>query len=834
MRLLWRAEDGRTFPLIRAEITLKIGSDPECGWMEILSDEAPPRTGTILFRSEDGSEGSSFDLPGFRLAEVSRLEGEPSLWRARLLDARIALQNHTNAAFNIPTGSGCCDPLTLKRGRLWRWRDMLQYLLDEAGFAVKNVSELPQDPAPLAGVDLRGMRIGEAVDWLLGVAGYTLCREPDGFSIRRVGQGETTVCDLEMVERRLIERDSGFGGVEVVCGAVIHWTEVELEPAAMDEDGSIKPLTEVAYLSGVDLPQALASGFNALEEPFRRIAAASVGHLFIVPRHLKHLLPLKLHDPDGRTAVLLSTSVDRSKDGPITTLPEGPIPGWTIVDPYRGVVYSSHLLGRLTVESTEVLPRVLNGEEVRIEIARPRLVFPAIARSEAQPLRFKVSKGAPPYLTVQLGFPDVVSGGASQAYAERIASNLADALLNLLQTSGEVVTYAGAAPVCTSGVVGQVRYRFDGATIITEVSPISPHLWSSRIFCRDVCSNGGGTFSGGGITLNFVNAPRAGVFPLVAQRKEDREETRLAGRLRRLTDNGSADIDRIAPFEERNFKFRQHTECDAVWALRVISDDRYAQDTQLNRATPVLRLCDGAEGDVADVWRVRAVPSAEAVSAGKGGGTTTAAVSNLKAYRTMWLINTETAGEGGWLTDVPPEGLGLRRKMEGLKKPAPPRHIAQIGDIVVLTDDDTICVTSDGDMFTRANIRHDAHFHLDRDHDGRIHFTTASAGIRPSSGWDVIGEMVCDPALANQNSALQKESGQWCPQIRLNTAVQPTYPLGSDMQVTEHPVVILPLEPITNASLAEASLAEGMRDTIDAVNRLIELLNKIFQPDLGE
>jgi len=835
MRLLWRTENGRTYPLLRAEIVLKTGSDPKCGWAEILSDEAPPQTGTILFRPENSSEGTAFDLPQLRLSELTRLEGEPSLWRARLVDARASLQNHTNVAFNIPTNSGCYDPLTLKGGRLWRWRDVLQYLLDEAGFSVTNISELPQDPVPLVGVEWRGIPVGKALDWLLGVAGYILCREPNGFSIRRVGQGQTGVCDLEVVERQSVERDSGFCGVEVVCGNLTYWTEVELEPAAIDEDGSIKPLTKIGYLSGVDLPHALASGFHLLDEPLRRLAAASVGHLFLVPHRLKHLLPLKHHDPDGKTALLISTLIDRSKDGPLTTLPEGPIPGWTIIDPHRGIVYSPHLLGRLTVEKTEVLPRVLDGEEVGIEVAHPRLVFPAITKSETQPLRYKVRRGKPPYLTVQLGFPDVTSGGASQAYAERIATNLADALLNLLQTSGEVVTYAGAAPVCTSGVIGQVRYRFDGAAILTEVSPLNPSLWNSKTFCRGINSgDGAGGFSGGGISLNLVNAPRAGAFPLVAEQEKEKGETKLAGRLKRLTDNGSADIDHIAPFEKRNFKFRQHTESDAVWALRMISDDRHAQDTQLNRATPVLRLCDDAEGDLADIWRVRAIPSAEAVSAGKGGGFTTAAVSNLKSYRTMWLINTETAGEGGWLTDVPPEGLGLRRKVEELKKPAPPRHIAQIGDIIILTDDDTICLTSDGDLFTRANIRHDAHFHLDRDHDGRIHFTDASAGTRPSGGWDVIGEMVCDPALANQNSALQKESGQWCPQIKINTAVQPAYPLGTDMQVTEHPDVTLPLDPITNTALAEASLAEGMRDTINAVNRLTELLNGIFTPDLGE
>jgi hypothetical protein len=98
---------------------------------------------------------------------------------------------------------------------------------------------------------------------------------------------------------------------------------------------------------------------------------------------------------------------------------------------------------------------------------------------------------------------------------------------------------------------------------------------------------------------------------------------------------------------------------------------------------------------------------------------------------------------------------------------SPPRRIGQIGDIVILTNDDEIVQTRDGDVFTYANIRHDAHFHKTDQRDGRIHFTDAAPGTRPSGGMQLIGEMVCDPAVKNTDTGLGKESGQWCPQVRL-------------------------------------------------------------------
>lgn len=188
----------------------------------------------------------------------------------------------------------------------------------------------------------------------------------------------------------------------------------------------------------------------------------------------------------------------------------------------------------------------------------------------------------------------------------------------------------------------------------------------------------------------------------------------------------------------------------------LVVDDKYEIDGRLNQSHQVLRLCDLMRGDIGDIHRVRAHPVQVARATGPNR--------LLPGYRVMWLINPETLAEGGWITTSAGSGHGYTEKTDGYAVAPPVMRIAQIGDIVILTADDLISVTPDGDEYTLANIRHDAHHHYDIDHDGRIYFTTSAPGVRPA-GPTIIGEMVGDPAKANFDTALNKETVEWCPQV---------------------------------------------------------------------
>lgn len=190
-------------------------------------------------------------------------------------------------------------------------------------------------------------------------------------------------------------------------------------------------------------------------------------------------------------------------------------------------------------------------------------------------------------------------------------------------------------------------------------------------------------------------------------------------------------------------------------------DDKYLLDSDYNMNTMVRRLCDLMSGDIGDLWRVRAHPTGTVREVGERR--------TLPGFRLMWLVNYDGTAlvEGGWLTDSADVGLGETEHKPEHIVATPKRRVAQIGDIVILTDDDEISETPDGDKYTLANIRHDAHQHMDEEHDGRIYFTTTPPGDEPS-GFEVIGEMVGDPAKANSAySLLKKESVEWRPQLKV-------------------------------------------------------------------
>lgn len=196
-------------------------------------------------------------------------------------------------------------------------------------------------------------------------------------------------------------------------------------------------------------------------------------------------------------------------------------------------------------------------------------------------------------------------------------------------------------------------------------------------------------------------------------------------------------------------------------------DDKYRAHTEYNQSTQVQRLGDLRRGDLMDIWRIRATLDQDPKTP-----VTTAQSADDVLYRIMWLIDRNfggggRGGDGGWVTDAARPGLDKTKIYEPHEVPTPSVRIGQIGDIVILTDDDIIATTADGDIWTYTNIRHDAHFHMDASRDGRIYFTTTPPGQEPS-GFPIKGEMVGDPTVANSAySQLKKESVEWRPQWKL-------------------------------------------------------------------
>lgn len=196
-------------------------------------------------------------------------------------------------------------------------------------------------------------------------------------------------------------------------------------------------------------------------------------------------------------------------------------------------------------------------------------------------------------------------------------------------------------------------------------------------------------------------------------------------------------------------------------------DDKYKAHTNRNQSTIVERKADLKRGDLMDIWRIRATTDPDPRTP-----ITTLATADDILYRIMWLIDRTygggtRGGDGGWITDAGREGLDKTRIFEPHAIPPPARRIGQIGDIVMLDNGDFIAETVDGDRHVYSNIRQDAHFYMEESRDGRIYFTTTPPGVKPN-GYAIKGEMVCDPAVANDPlSQLKKESGEWRPQHTL-------------------------------------------------------------------
>jgi len=189
----------------------------------------------------------------------------------------------------------------------------------------------------------------------------------------------------------------------------------------------------------------------------------------------------------------------------------------------------------------------------------------------------------------------------------------------------------------------------------------------------------------------------------------------------------------------------------------ILIDDLYKIDEAFNDSTKVQRRCDEKLADIADFFRVRAYPSRKERDNG--------IYKTIPAYGLMQYIQNELGVDGGWVTDG-----GFGHEEEGISKKkssAPPaKHVAQWQSMIILTDDDIEGFNEDGDGHTYINIRDDAHFHRSPSKDGRIFFTDTPAGNEPS-GFEIKGEMIGDPALANADTELLRESVEWRPQLKI-------------------------------------------------------------------
>lgn len=182
-------------------------------------------------------------------------------------------------------------------------------------------------------------------------------------------------------------------------------------------------------------------------------------------------------------------------------------------------------------------------------------------------------------------------------------------------------------------------------------------------------------------------------------------------------------------------------------------DDHNKLDMNYNASTQAQRSCDLKLADIGDQFRIRA--------------TTQVDPENEKEvlYKMHLLINRlDSGGEGGFVTDAARPGLDHTKNEPKIAVATPLGRTGQLGDVLILDSGDKISTTKDGDDFVLLNCRHDMHILYDQAHDGRIYFTTTPPGHRPT-GIPLIGEMVGDPAKANTDTRLGKESINWCPQL---------------------------------------------------------------------
>ncbi len=813
------------------EFTLKNGFEPGRGYVHLGAKEfkelTPMGQVTLTARFAGARPPTSLTIRDLYLTDYTK-KSDPSgntIYTVSVADRRVRWKRFGQVTIyaNYMLPDGTLDPASLKNGVPYTWKDLvlacIKAMGEEANLPTPDA--IPTNPIAPRNVRWVGKNAARALEELLVVAGYTLAYHYNGeISVVSRGQaGYSTLPDASIYGGR---RRTGKlfnltpDAVEVIGAPMVNETSVLLAPCALDTDGEVKGLDSVSYLNGLDVEHELATEFASLHErpEEQALARASVGHYFRIPKTGKYedephdanasLVPvLTAGLRGGKAPELEGVYFERGHKRAYSNVGSSNSPvkfagGFSVTEPERGLLCTQKVCGTISDPEVKVLPSKSNAGPVKITIVGPRLTFRHYMRDESGAIRhWRWRSGAgsavqtvyrPDMLLVHKERqPDASILRDLDCRAQEIASALTSVPASVNVETG---SFAGAHPIKCDGVLERVSWKADHAGAQTLYSygppagklPDGEHVFFEML--RDPLAQAppGAPLRGAGI----INVNKRG--PIVIRSSDARREA-LAGddsldddedclfaELEEFDEeHQEPKLEKFGPAERHNWNYRDHAPSvnpkpdsqDKVWALQLISDDKFRPHGPLNRSTEVMRLCDENRGALEDSCRVRAIPAAEDVkfdlTQQRDSLTRVKIISTDETYRLMWLINTEIGGEGGWITDVPPEGRNLDAPSDE-KEPSPPRRIGQIGNIVILTDDDEIVQTRDKDIFPYANIRHDAHFHKAAGADGRLYLTTTPPGILPD-GIPYKGELVHDPALANIDTALGKESGEWRPQI---------------------------------------------------------------------
>jgi hypothetical protein len=812
------------------EMRLPTGFEPGGGVMKLGSGafEELESQGEVSLRVSfaDGTPETNLAIKDLYLTDYTRKTDDSgtTIYTVELRDRRIRWERfgEVNLFANCQKPGGDLDSASLNAGSQYTWRELVLACIEAMGETsnLTGAGSLPVNPFAPRNICWAGKNAAEALRELLEPAGYTVALHYDG-TLQIVKRGETILRTIPTGYGPTRRTGKFFslvpGSVQVVGAPIVNETSVELEACALDTDGQVRALSNVSYLTGLDVEHELATNFASLHDTpaAQAVARFSVGHYFRIPKTGTYadesdtanqgLVPVLLAHDAGAAPSLEGAYFERDdkrryrnaggKDDLVSF-----IKGFSVIDPARGLVFTQKVCAVLSETEIDALPCMTDAGPVKIEIVAPKLTFRHCQKEPGGALkRFRHTLGNGDAAQT-LNRPDLkllcingVPDPAVLADLQAHAQELAEAVLSVQSALDiETGTYAGCLPLKCDGVLAEVSWCADhvqGTTSYTYGPPAGTPLQGREDSPGCLAARPAHTAAvPTDHELRLTNANKHGPIPI---RSSDARRAVLASEDRRddTEDCLFAELDSfdethqepsltsLAPPERHNWRHRDHSPVpnpapdsqDKVWAVQLISDDKYMIEKEVNRSTAVIRLCDENTGDLDDIWRVRSVPSAGDVAADmeqRDDLTRVKLISTNEAYRLMWLINTVTGGEGGWITDVPPEGLGLGALSDD-KAISPPRRIGQIGDVVILTQDDEIVQTRDGDLFTYANIRHDAHFHKTGQKDGRIRFADTVPGTRPVQGTPLVGEMVCDPAVKNTDTNLGKESGQWCPQVQI-------------------------------------------------------------------